>query len=188
MDNKENFIFESKHNPFELTNEKSAYAENQIDSAIAYLNDYLKADKFNVDKKYTYEISIPSGRKIKIASFKTVFFRGDEFCTVEVSNPYEFKGSRYWTFFKDRGGFWTDKDLLELNAVNSDIVFNLLAKNYDWIYKKVQIINKQVIDGEMINADESLLYDVDYSPAIEDESFSGREDLAFKIFQKVFKK
>ena len=188
MKEEENFIFESKHNPFELTNEESAYAENQIEFAINYLKDYLKADKFTVDKKYTYEISIPSGRKIKIASYKTKFFRGIENCSVEVSNPFEFKGSRYWTFFKNRGGFWTDKESLELKAVNSDIVFNLLAKNYDWIYKKVKIINNQVLSGELIDSDESLLDDVSYSIAIEDESLSGREELAFNIFKKVFRK
>jgi hypothetical protein len=186
------FIFKSKGNPFQLSGEISTFALNQIAIATHFLMSFMGSIKFNVTDKRTYHINTPSGL-IKVASFKTDFIKNNkEKCTVEISNPYEFIGSRYWTHFANRGAFWTNKNLLIEKNINPDIVFNLLAKNHEWIYRKVENLYLRKHKGEEIDIKNKSLINIDYSPNID---FSPRiisnlekEKVAFEVFENIFTK
>lgn len=187
-DNK--FIFESNRNPYQLTDEISDFAQKQIEIASEFLMEFFKAKNYVVNSKRTYQINAPKGR-IKIASYKTDFLRENgEKCSVEISNPYEFIGSRFWTHFRGKGAYWTDKNILINKNISSDVVFNLLAQNYEWIYRRVELVHINKLKGEEIDTQDSRLMDIDYSPIVDDSpkiiSDKQKEDVAFEVFEKIF--
>ena len=174
-----------------MTNEFSKFAEEEIMEAINYLNEYLGTKYSEIIEKRTYDIKLPNG-SIKCGSYKTKFIKDHTApCTVEVSNPFNTKGARYWTFFRGKGGYWTNKEVIK--DVSSELVFNLLSHNHEWIYKKVHILRDRTLSGELSTEEyaEDLMPFVlglsELSPDII-ESYGGKEELAFKVFERVFRK
>lgn len=197
----ENFIFESNKNPYQLTYEISNFAQRQIGIATDFLKEFLETPIVNVVAKRTYNINVPNGQ-IKVTSFKTEFLKNNnEKCTVEISNPFEFIGSIFWTHFTGKGAFWTNKTLLQEKNINSDIVFNLLSQNYEWVYRRVENIHISKLKNEEIDVKDNSLVNVLYSPDEYDEDYSPdidyspkvistdeKEKIAYKVFKKVFSK
>jgi hypothetical protein len=191
----ERFLFESNRNPYHQTNGKSKFAEKHILLAITFLKEYMKADNYEVKEESTYVISLPTGKDVLIASFSTLFKSKNRICNVEVSNPYAFKGVRYWTSFKGKK-YWTDKGALESKQVNPELVFDLFAENYDAIYEKYVLAKKASIAGKEVSKEDKIFEDsqfdewsyhdpgVDYNTSVTREV---KENLAFKIFKKIFK-
>ena len=188
--NDKKFIFESNKNPYYLTDETSDFAQKQIVVASEFLMQFFEAKKYVVKSKRTYQINAPRGL-VKIASYKTDFLRENgEKCSVEISNPYEFIGSRFWTHFSGKGAFWTDKNILIEKNISPDVVFNLLAQNYEWIYRRVELIHINKLKGKEIDTQDSRLMDIDYSPLTDYSprviSEKEKEDVAFAVFEKIF--
>lgn len=193
MDNR--YLKESNHNPFELIDGNSEYAESKIVEAIENFKKFFNINEARIEAKRGYEILIKNtDKKIKVASYKVSFTNSDNVnCSVEVSNPYEFTGQRYWTFFKTSGGFWTNILILKNCDISPEYIFNALAKNRDWIYKKYIISREKLKEGLALSKTELQLAqfdnyeeDVDvYSIGINDDK---KDELTMKFLSSIFQK
>lgn len=194
------FIFESKKNPFEIINEITVLSQENILKAINFLKNYLQVEEVKIVNKRTYEIKMALN-KIKVTSYYIEISSNNKFCNLEVSNPNDFIGARFWTKFKDRGSFWTNEQTLARLNVNPELLYNLLAHNYDWVFKKASDIYFLEKKGQFIEEDLQSLKGINNS-YIEDQygslnsydeedlifnaPITLKEDVSFKVFEKIF--
>jgi len=180
------FVFESKHNPYELSYEVSYFAERYINEDITFLKELFHAKSSIVQEKRTYDIRASNGQ-IKVASFLTQFYRSTESsCVLEISNPYTYIGTRFWTSFMGHGKFWTNKTIIKEQGTNPDIVFNLFAHNYNWLFERVMETFDLIDRGLRVNDSDSALVMSNFSPSL--RSSLDEEKISLEVFKKVFKR
>lgn len=174
---KENFLNKSKANNYELSDEYSEFADRIIRDTIFKLLNYFSNKSLTVINKKTYNIKLPN-KTLKTASY-TIKIRGKNINEghFEISNPFEFEGTRIWTSYKGLGKFWTDINIIIKKDLDPDVIVCFLIQDYEKAYELLKLRRKyseQIFDIESFIEDE-----------IEHDNID-KEKEVLKVFNDVF--
>lgn len=205
-DSNDRLFYNSLKNPFLITSEISDYSRRIISNAINYIGNYFDAEEIIIEKEKTYEID-SKGKIIKVASFDTTIVKKDlRKCTIEISNPLNFEGSRYWMSFfitqrynngaiyDKRIVHWTDENSINANCPSPDYLFNIFSRNYDWNAGKYESTRKKKANNEKMSADDLFFSDDIYDNVVHNDidvtnlDTRTKEELLLKTFEKMFNK
>jgi hypothetical protein len=126
---KDNYFNESGKTNHELSDELNSFAYNQIKVVAEQLSDYLKCENYEMGQTMTFIMKLD--KELKILSVPTIFYKAGISFRVDLSNPYEFVGTRIWTTDEQNKKIWSNFEKMS-RCPHFQLMISYLSKDWRW--------------------------------------------------------